>query len=266
VRSVEPERSAVTALADTTSNAILVIDDDPAVLDLLRRILSREGFEPALARSGAEGLQMARAIRPAAIVLDVLMPSMSGWDVLRELKADPQLHDCPVVMLTMVDDRKTGIALGAADYLLKPVDRDTLLRVLDQLRCGAGRPRPAPEAQAARSTVRAERPLRGERAPSPLDRIRRERPQVIILDLHLPDRPLVDFLDQLRKLPSLPELPLIVLASSTLTAADNEELIGAATVLSSDDYTADEMLDALRKVALHDLTFTASALEVSAHA
>jgi signal transduction histidine kinase/CheY-like chemotaxis protein len=248
--------------SEASNDSILVIDDDPAVLDFLRRILLREGFNPLLAPSGTKGLEIARTIRPAAIVLDVLMPSMSGWDVLRELKADPILHECPVVMLTMVDDRKTGIALGAGDYLLKPVDRDTLLRVLEQLRSGAERPWPTRD----KPIVRPAEPRLEKRKPSPLERIRRERPQVIILDLHLPDRSLVDFLEQLRALPSLPELPLIVLASSTLTAADSEELTGAATVLSSDDYTPEEMLDALRNVALHELTVTASALEVPVHA
>jgi CheY-like chemotaxis protein len=168
-------------------------------------------------------------------------------------------------MLTMVDDRKTGIALGAADYLLKPVDRETLMRVLERLRSGAARPT-AIAPHPARPSGRAPQRRREERPSSPLERIRRERPQVIILDLHLAERALLDFLDELRTIPSLPELPLIVLASSTLNAADKDELVGAATVLTSEEHTTEEMLDALRNVALHDLTFTASALEVSAHA
>jgi signal transduction histidine kinase/CheY-like chemotaxis protein len=256
VRSVELERGPGTPGA--AKNAILVIDDDPSVLNLFGRILARDGLAPVLARSGAEGLRIARAARPAAIVLDLLMSSTRGPDVLRELKADPQLRDCPLVMLTMIDDRKSGVALGAADYLLKPVDRDTLLHVLERLSAGAARPRPAPEATTRRRLATS--------LPSPLERIRRERPQVIILDLRLPERALAEFLERLGEIPSLAELPLIVLVSSALTAADREELIGAATVLGSEDYTAGEMLEALRNVALHDLTFTASALEVSAHA
>jgi CheY-like chemotaxis protein len=253
VRSIEHGPGAPGA----AKNAILVIDDDPSVLNLFGRILARDGLAPVLARSGAEGLRIARAARPAAIVLDLLMSSARGPDLLRELRADPQLRDCPLVMLTMIDDRKGGVALGAADYLLKPVDRDTLLRVLERLSAGAARPRPAPEAA---------RPRHAAPLPSPLERIRRERPQVIILDLRLPERALAEFLARLGEIPSLVELPLIVLVSSALTAADREELTGAATVLGSEDYATGEMLEALRNVALHELTFTASALEVSAHA
>jgi len=114
----------------TTASKILVIDDDPAVQDLMQRFLSREGFQVIGAGSGANGLQQARTHMPEVIVLDVMMPSVDDWAVLTELKADPQLANIPVVMVTMVDDKNLGYALGASDYLLKPVDYNRLSELL----------------------------------------------------------------------------------------------------------------------------------------
>jgi signal transduction histidine kinase/CheY-like chemotaxis protein len=114
-------------------DTVLVVDDDPAVLDLMQRVLMKEGFRPVLADDPRKALVVARAIRPAVVILDVLMPGMNGWEVLRALKADAELESVPVVMLTIVDDRRTGLALGAVEHLVKPVDRDVLMRVLDRV-------------------------------------------------------------------------------------------------------------------------------------
>ena len=116
------------------SSAVLVIDDDAAVRDLMARFLGKEGFRVATAASGEEGLRLARELRPDVITLDVLMPGMDGWSVLAALKADAELADIPVVMLTMLDDRNLGYALGAADYLTKPIDRERLVSVLGRYR------------------------------------------------------------------------------------------------------------------------------------
>ena len=124
-------------------HTIVVIDDDPAVLDLMQRMLIKEGFRPVLVDDSAKALAHTRAVRPSAIMLDVLMPGMNGWQILRALKADPELEACPVVMLTIVDDRRTGLALGAVEHLVKPVDRDVLMRVLDRL-CPRGKSDDAP--------------------------------------------------------------------------------------------------------------------------
>jgi signal transduction histidine kinase/ActR/RegA family two-component response regulator len=110
--------------------SILAIDDDPAVADLLRRFLSKKGFYVQVANSGKEGLRLAQQINPQAILLDVMMPDLDGWTVLSALKADPQLADIPVMMMTMVDNKNLGYALGAAGYLLKPLDFKQLTKIL----------------------------------------------------------------------------------------------------------------------------------------
>ncbi|MBI1917277.1 MAG: PAS domain S-box protein [Planctomycetes bacterium] len=124
---------------DHGAGTVLVVDDDPAVRDLMQRYLDREGFRVVAAANGHEGLRLARQLRPAAITLDVLMPGMDGWDVLTALKADPGTADIPVIMLTIADDRNLGHALGAAEYMTKPIDRDRLTGLLRQYRTnGAG--------------------------------------------------------------------------------------------------------------------------------
>ena len=116
-----------------------MIDDDPAVRDIVQRFLVREGFRVALAAGGEEGLRLARELRPDVITLDVVMPGLDGWGVLSALKADPDLSDIAVIMLTMMDDRGLGYALGAAEYLVKPVDRERLLAAVRKH--GRGPPR-----------------------------------------------------------------------------------------------------------------------------
>lgn len=114
---------------------MLVSDDDPTVHDVIRHFLSKEGLRIASASSGEEGLRLARALRPAMITLDVLMPGMDGWAVLTALKADPAFVDILVVMLTIVDDKRLGYALGAVDYLTKPLDGERLTTVIRQHWC-----------------------------------------------------------------------------------------------------------------------------------
>src|SRR5262249_34080481 len=132
--SVEPVASDATEAPTTAAAVVLVIDDDPAVRDLMQRFLGKEGYRAVPAANGEEGLRLAREMTPDAITLDVMMPGMDGWAVLTALKSDPALADIPVIMLTIVDDRNLGYALGATDFLTKPIDRERLLSVLERYR------------------------------------------------------------------------------------------------------------------------------------
>jgi urea transport system substrate-binding protein len=101
---------------------VLVIDDDPGARDLMTRCLSKQGFRVRSSACGEGGLLLAKQLQPDAITLDVMMPSMDGWAVLSALKADPDLADIPVIMITYLDDKNHGLKLGAAEYLRKPLD------------------------------------------------------------------------------------------------------------------------------------------------
>jgi hypothetical protein len=133
-----PAMSAAEAiLANGSANGAataLVIDDDRLVRDLLRRFLEREGFRVVTAVIGEEGLRRAREVRPSVITLDVVMSGMDGWGVLKTLKADPNLAQVPVVMITIVDNPSLGISMGAADYLTKPIDWRRLSRAVASYR------------------------------------------------------------------------------------------------------------------------------------
>jgi urea ABC transporter urea binding protein len=111
---------------------VLVIDDDPDARDLITRCLSKQGFQVKSSASGQAGLQLAKELRPDAITLDVMMPSMDGWAVLSALKIDPDLADIPVIMLTFLDDKNQGLELGAAEYLNKPLDYKVFAALLSK--------------------------------------------------------------------------------------------------------------------------------------
>ncbi|HKP72318.1 MAG TPA: ATP-binding protein, partial [Pyrinomonadaceae bacterium] len=140
----EPRESATapggedhTGLLAGDAGTVLVVDDDPVARDLLQRALGKAGFRVECATDGEEALRLARALRPEAITLDVMMPGVDGWATLAALKADPELADIPVIMLTIVDDKNKGYALGAADYMTKPFDREQLAATLAKYRRAA---------------------------------------------------------------------------------------------------------------------------------
>ena len=124
---------------DPKRQTVLVIDDDVTQRELMRRFLERSGYAARDAADGANGLRLARQLRPFAILLDVTMPGMDGWSVLTALKADEALRGIPVVMVTFLDQRALASALGATDYIIKPVDWNRLGVVLDRFRQVEGR-------------------------------------------------------------------------------------------------------------------------------
>ena len=123
---------------DAEEPLILVVDDDATARDLVERHLERAGFAVVTARGGQEGLRLVRELRPAAVTLDIMMPDLDGWTVLAAIKGDPALASIPVVLMSIVDQKNRGYALGAADYLVKPVDRAKLVETLTGI-CGSTR-------------------------------------------------------------------------------------------------------------------------------
>src|SRR2546429_4673001 len=130
LRRVRPERRA---MQPVKGSLILVIDDDQTVCEVMARYLEREGFVVRTATGGREGLQLARELHPAAITLDINMPDLDGWTVLAALKGDPQLADIPVVLVTIEDNRSRGYSLGATEYMTKPIDRERLISLLQDI-------------------------------------------------------------------------------------------------------------------------------------
>jgi CheY-like chemotaxis protein/anti-sigma regulatory factor (Ser/Thr protein kinase) len=132
-----PQTSAKVAMAhlaaiDPTRPLVLVVDDNPQAAEILARHLDAGGFRVELARTGLEALTMARDLKPVAITLDILLPEVDGWEVLSRLKADEATRNIPVVVVSVIDNPSLGRALGAFDYLVKPVDGKALLSRLAQ--------------------------------------------------------------------------------------------------------------------------------------
>jgi signal transduction histidine kinase/CheY-like chemotaxis protein len=134
-------RPPVDIVEPVAGTDILVIEDDPSAVRLLREYLEPVGYRVRAVSTGEQGLQAA-ADHPRAIILDVLLPTMDGWEVLRRIKADGALRDIPVVIVTVVDEREVGLALGAVDYLVKPIERDALRECLERLVRPGSRERP----------------------------------------------------------------------------------------------------------------------------
>jgi CheY-like chemotaxis protein len=125
-----PEAVPQAVAAERDMETVLVVEDDQHSAELLTVYLEGAGYRVVVARDGVEGLEQARRLRPRAVVLDILLPRVDGWDLLARLKADPATADAPVVVVSMLDERGKGLALGAVEYLVKPVGREELLEAL----------------------------------------------------------------------------------------------------------------------------------------
>jgi len=128
--SLSPVSGSHPAL-DSTSPLILVVDDDAVSRSLLRRVLEKGGYRVLTARDGEQAVQLARQYRPALVTLDIMMPGIDGWGAMRLLRAEPELKDTPVLMCSVLDERRLAVAVGADAYLQKPVNRDALLSLVE---------------------------------------------------------------------------------------------------------------------------------------
>ncbi|HEY7759452.1 MAG TPA: response regulator [Burkholderiales bacterium] len=204
---------------------VLVIDDEAPVRDLMRRFLGKEGFRVLTAAGGEDGLRLAREQRPDAITLDVMMPGMDGWAVLSALADDPELSHIPVIMLTIVDDKRTGYALGASEYLTKPIDRARLLAVLARYR----KDMPilvvdddAGVRQALRRTLEAEgyAVAEAENGRIALELLDARLPGVILLDLMMPELDGFGVVSALREREAWRGIPVVIITAKQLTAEE----------------------------------------------
>jgi signal transduction histidine kinase/CheY-like chemotaxis protein len=243
--------------ADPSGPHVLVIDDDPTARDLLRRILLKEGFRVRLAESGAEGLRLAREQRPDVITLDLLMPGMDGWAVMNRLKADPATSDVPVILVTMTDEQRMGFALGAADYMTKPIDPDRLVSALARYAAPDCRILVVEDDEATREMLQRTLLKAGwsvaaaENGRVALDRLAEQTPDVVILDLMMPEMDGFQFLDKLRTRPAWRKLPVLVVTAKELTHAERRRLQGdVVRVVRKGDFTPERLANEVRKLVL----------------
>ena len=237
------------------ANTVLVIDDDAAARDLLERFLGREGFRVVSAEGGEEGLRLAGELRPDVITLDAMMPGMDGWAVLSKLKANPGVSGIPVVMLTMVDDKSLGYALGAAEYLTKPIDRQRLVAILEKYRQDQAPSNvlivddePA-NRQALRGMLEKEgfEVAEAENGRVALESVAQSPPSVILLDLMMPEMDGFEFVAKLRGRKEWRGIPVVVLTAKDITRQDRLRLDGyVAQVIQKDEHGSEALLAEVR--------------------
>jgi signal transduction histidine kinase/DNA-binding response OmpR family regulator len=234
---------------------VLVIDDDPAVRDLVSRYLVKEGFNVRTAATGQEGLDAARKLRPAAITLDLLMPGVDGWSVLTQLKADGELAAIPVIIVTILDNKDMGFTLGAADYLTKPVDQQRLVSIIRR-HCNRQSRSPVliiEDDDSSRQLMAGMLEKEGvnvvavEDAESGLALLAEQEPALILLDLILPGLDGFQFIEAVHENERWRNIPIVVVTAKDLSPQEHEFLNQSAQkIMKKGVYNRDDLLDIVR--------------------
>jgi signal transduction histidine kinase/CheY-like chemotaxis protein len=215
---------------------VLVVEDDAHAYELISSALGSAGYLSVRARHGEEAIRLARESRPVAVTLDLVLPGLDGWEVLKRLKSDPNTRDIPVVIISIIENRELGVALGADDYFVKPVDRE---RLLDRIRQLARNTRPRLllidddqtvhallDEELARLGYTIESAFTGE---SGVQAARDTSPDLIILDLMMPGMSGFEVAGALKEWPETANIPILVLTSKEISADDRRELQSKVT-------------------------------------
>ena len=225
-----------TAVHLATGKLVLIIDDDPLTRNLLTRYFTAEGFNVEVAATGEQGLRKARDLHPDLISLDILLPDISGWDVLQTLKAEPALTHVPVMLISITDDKQRGYALGAEDYFIKPITRSQLhyhLQRLSQKQSQLAKPHhillieddPATRDIIQRTLVKAGcEVVEAENGRIGLQRLAEKQPDLIVLDLMMPEMDGFQFLDKLYTTETWQHIPIIVVTARDLEPDEEDYL------------------------------------------
>jgi len=254
-----------------STDCVLVIDDDATARELISDHLKAEGFSVVTAVGGLEGLKFAKELRPTAITLDVMMPDLDGWSVLAALRQDPELAEIPVIMITIVDEHRRGIALGAAGYLTKPIDRERLHRLIRRFRASA---RPTRVLLIEDDAVQRERMLGWLEPPQwivreaangreALNLLQEAKPDVILLDLMMPEMDGFAVVAALQKEAGWRDIPVIVITSLDLDAKDRERLnSGVQSVLVKEKFRPEDLVERIRRL-VHSKPARANRMEAA---
>ena len=239
------------------TDCVLVIDDDATARELISDHLKAEGFSVVAAAGGLEGIKLAKELRPTVITLDVMMPDLDGWSVMAALRQDAELAEIPVIMVTIVDEHRRGIALGASGYLTKPIDRERLHRLVGRFRASTPPTRVllVEDDEIQRDRIRGwfegqqwivQEASNGREA---LARLQEEAPDVILLDLMMPEMDGFAVVAALQKEAGWRNIPVIVITARDLNATDRERLnSGVQSVLVKETFRPADLVERIRRL------------------
>jgi signal transduction histidine kinase/CheY-like chemotaxis protein len=260
VRSRAAVITRVPEAAQARADRVLVVEDDQNAYDLIASALSSAGFLPIRAHHGDEAIRLAREARPIAVTLDLVLPGLDGWEVLKRLKSDESTRSLPVVVISMMENRDLGIALGADDYFVKPVDRE---RLLDRLRSFA-----SDDVSTRRLLIIDDDPAvhvlleedlaglgfeiaRAFTGAEGLVKAGENAPDVVILDLMMPGMSGFEVAGALKQNPRTANIPIVVLTSKDITAEDREQLVSnVATMVPKGNSAREQLVREIRRVTL----------------
>jgi DNA-binding response OmpR family regulator len=228
---------------------VLVVEDDSNAYDLIASAISSAGFLPVRAHHGDEAIRLAREVQPVAVTLDLVLPGMHGWDVLKRLKGDEATRTLPVVIISMVENRDLGVALGADDYFVKPVDRERFLARLREIVRGGGKRLLIIDDDPAVHQLLDEDLAglgfdiaRAFSGPEGLQKAEERLPDVVILDLLMPGMTGFEVAGALKQNAKTANVPIVVLTSKEITREDRDLLHERAATLVPKGNSAREQL------------------------
>jgi len=239
---------------------ILVVEDDENSSELLTVTLNSAGYRVIPAYNGREALAVAKRLKPFAITLDIMLPGMDGWDVLKYLKYDSETSDIPVIVVSMLDEAEVGFSLGVVDYFVKPVEKNTLIAALNTLKESLGIDMPkvlvvdddpaAVELVASMIGPVGFEVIRAYGGEEGIQKSFSEHPDVLILDLMMPEVSGFDVVSRLKAYPATRNVPIIICTSRDPTSEDITRLRSDVTaVMCKGEFAREELVNEIKKVA-----------------
>lgn len=250
------KESTLTYPAKTSEKekVVLAIDDNPDAIDLIKKYLEKD-YKVIGILSSEEAINKVKEIKPIAITLDIMMPKKDGWQVLKELKEDPETKDIPVIIVSIIDNKTLGFSLGATDYFVKPLDGNLLLRKIKNLE----------KYRSIRKVFLLERDEKTNREISQtlkesgyevygalnskeaINIVQSQKPDLVIVNITDPLSSAFDFIDFIKISPELKEVPIIALTNKELSEKEKEELDGRIKdIINKDLFSEEELINELR--------------------
>lgn len=254
---VSAEAKVDTEVDSQESTTLLIIDDDATVHDTLGRAFEEEGYKVLHAFGGKEGLRYAREMSPDVITLDIIMPDIDGWTVLKTLKSEPSLRQIPVMLMSVLGDQEMGHALGAVDYIRKPLALPTVLEKINKLKASGHRSDVliVDDDPLTRSVLRRTLSNIGftvQEANNGLQAIKsieQQQPAVVLLDIEMPEMDGFEFMERLKQEPSWQDIQVIVVSAKDLSQDDVNWLnTRAMKILQKGSYERLQLVEAVQSV------------------